>query len=167
MGVFESVVDKLNEARKADPNAEHFETEVEQDDIRVRVKADDFGRLGIHIHELSIEGPEPGGDLGECLHRQADALAQLDTPPLTHLKPIEIDGRLGAGVMRTKPDEIHRGHYYEAGLQGGRKVSIKRYHRDPETKDRSLAPFTATEETLDEVVDAIGGVLRANPTSTD
>lgn len=159
MGVFEDVIDKLDASRKRDPSAPRHEAEVGHGDVRVRVEAEDFDRIGIRIRELSVEGAAPQGELGRVLERQADALANLDTPPLTHLRPQEIDGRLGAGVLRTEPEEIHKGYFYEAKLDGGRKVSVQRHRRDPETRERSVVPFTADDQGFEEIVDALGGVF--------
>lgn len=163
MSVFEDVVRELDTARKQDPDAQRFTAEVDHGDVKVRVEAGDFDRLGIRIHELSVEGEAPAGPLEDVLRSQVDALAGADSPTLGALAPQEIDGRLGAGILRTRPDDMHRGYFFEATLEGGRKASVRRQRRDPDTHERQATTFTTDDEAFGEVVDTLKGALHPAP----
>lgn len=164
MSVFDEMLTELERAGRSATPGEIVDAQVEHGDFKVRVRSDAYDRLGVRVHELSVEGPTPSGELGEVLRRQARALTGLEGGPLPDLNLQEVDEKvLGGGILRTAPRSMHRGYFYEATLDGGHKVSVHRHRRDAETGERSDAPFVASEESLSELVETLGGALKLPP----
>lgn len=109
---------------------------------RVEVEVEELGPLGVRITRLRVEG-ETEASLGA----RARALADRLRPDGERLVPIEVDETLGSGVLRTARDEVREG-YFEARIDPAGGTELGRVQVDPESGERSAAPFTVTRRQL-------------------
>lgn len=111
----------------------------------------DVDRLGVVVDRLRINiGP------GDLVHR-SKRVSECVRPGGADLHAIELDTRLGGGVLRTKPLEDDR--FYELGLDETGGV-LTRHHLDSDGR-RCAEPFTVTRESLGRLVDELSDSLES------
>lgn len=123
---------------------------------RIEVEVEELGPLGVRIKRLRVEG-ETDASLGA----RARALAENLRPDGERLVPIEVDETLGSGVLRTARDEVRDG-YFEARLDPAGGTELGRVTVDPESGERSAAPFTVTRRQLGRLAEGIHASNRAD-----
>ena len=125
--------------------------EAQKGSSRVRAEVVDVDRLGVVVERLRIDCP--AGDLAGRMARVAASVR----PAGQHLKPIEMDERLGGGTLRTTAEHMMRGRFYQVGidLQG---AELARHRRD-ESGQRTREKFTLTREHLGRLVDELSDAL--------
>ncbi len=79
--------------------------EAQKGSSRVRAEVVDVDRLGVVVERLRIDCP--AGDLAGRMARVAASVR----PAGQHLKPIEMDERLGGGTLRTTAEHMMRGRF--------------------------------------------------------
>ncbi len=115
---------------------------------RVRADVLDEDRLGVQIERLRVEAP--GG-----IPERVDRIAADLRPGGERLVPIEVDARLGGGVLRTRTDEMRGRRYFEVEVDA-EGAGLGRY-RVEEDGTRTAEPFTVTREQLGRLVDTLAG----------
>lgn len=110
----------------------------------------DVDRLGVRVTRLSVRRDRPF-DLLEEAKALPERLRSLPEP----LIPVEIDTRLGGAVLRTRPDAIDEGEFFELELHGDRDLELRRL-RGGRGQDREAADFTLTRKQLGRLVDELG-----------
>jgi hypothetical protein len=107
----------------------------------------DEDRLGVSVERLRIRGGE--GSIAE----RAQGLARECRPAGRSLGVVELDPRLGGGVLRSAPEGRGVQRYYELQLdeQG---AELRRHRRDPEGR-REQEPYPLTHEQLDELIEGM------------
>jgi len=108
------------------------------------------GPVGVVIERLRVEGRH--GDLAE----RASAVAEGLRPQGERLLPVEVDPGLGGAVLRTRPEDMQRGHFYEVGLDAT-GAELSRHRRTPGGRVRE--PFALTREELGRIVEGLGQVV--------
>jgi hypothetical protein len=115
---------------------------------RVRADVKDEDRLGVQVERLRVEAP---GAIGE----RVDRIAQDLRPGGERLVPVEVDERLGGGVLRSRADEMRGRRYFEVEVDGD-GAGLGRY-RVGDDGSRNPEPFTVTREQLGRMVDTLAG----------
>jgi hypothetical protein len=111
-------------------------------------------RLGARVDRVRVTSPAAG-----ALPHQAARIAARVRDLGDRLAPIEVDERLGGGVLRTEPGEIRGGRFYEIGLDGG-GATVERFQVGADNA-RERQPFTLTREQLGRLVDDLEDGLNA------
>ena len=110
------------------------------------------GPVGVRLDRLrvrpSVEGPVD-------LHERAAGIASRVRPGGERLDAVEVDPGLGGGVLRTTPDDIRGGRYFEVGIRPGGEADVRRLQVDPESGERTEAPFDLTRRQLEDLVDGL------------
>lgn len=117
---------------------------------RVRADIVDEDRLGVQIDRLRVDAPEGIGG-------RVDRIAQDLRPGGERLVPVEVDERLGGGVLRTRTDEMRGRRYFEVEVDA-EGAGLGRYRVDDDGT-RNPEPFTVTREQLGRMVDTLAGPL--------
>jgi len=109
----------------------------------------DVDRLGVVVERLRVTtGP---GDLKLRAVRAAERVR----PGGAALHAIELDTRLGGGVLRTETQRDNR--FYELGLDETGGV-LTRHHKESNGR-RSREPFTVTRADLEQLLDELSESL--------
>lgn len=147
MSLSDALGDKLNL-----PGIRTGPVEVEANEGRVQLDLADADRLGAKIDRLRVSVPSaaPLGQQAERICRRVRTLPE-------RLVPIEIDDRLGGGILRSTADEMRNKRYFEVGLDGD-GATLERFKARPEG-GRERQPFTLTREQLGRLVDDLAESL--------
>ena len=125
---------------------------VECDGTEVEAEVAEAGPVGVRLDRLrvrpSVEGPVD-------LHERAAGIASRVRPGGERLDAVEVDPGLGGGVLRTTPDDIRGGRYFEVGIRPGGEADVRRLQVDPESGERTEAPFDLTRRQLEDLVDGL------------
>ncbi|GEM_PF-1653037 len=111
----------------------------------VEVEVVELDGLGAKIDRVRVRVPRPTD-----LPSQAEQISERVRGLGERLVPVEVDERLGGGVLRSRPEEM-RGGYYEVGLDGS-GATVERYGLGDDGV-REKQPFTVTREQLGRLVD--------------
>ena len=117
-----------------------------EDGTAVELDVVDRDRLGATVDRVRVSVPQPGP-----LPQQAEAIAGRVRDLGGRLVPVEVDERLGGGTLRTAPEEIRGGRFYEIGLDGD-GATVDRYQVGDDGA-RQRQPYTLTREQLGRLVD--------------
>jgi len=72
------------------------------------------------------------------------------------LIPVEVAPTLGGAVLRTKPEHLRDGEFYELEMTGDRDLELRRVRAEP-GRDRQPLDFTLTRDQLERLVDELEG----------
>lgn len=122
--------------------------EAEAGGSRAEVDVVEADRIGVRVRGVRVTRPEPY-DVAEEARGLPEKLRSLDEPVI----PIEVDPRLGGAVLRTDPDEVREGEYYELGLDG-RRFDLTRKRAEP-GKDRENIDWSMTHRQLENLLDEL------------
>ena len=98
-------------------------------DTSVQAEIVDVDRLGVVIERLKVQ--TGGGDVA----RQAARVASSVRPAGQRLKAIEVDARLGGGVLRTTAEHMMGGRFYAVEIDP-EGAELTRHRRDESGKKR-------------------------------
>jgi hypothetical protein len=128
---------------------------VDAEGRRIEAHVVDADRFGVVVERLRVDGAP-----GDAATRANDLVENL-RPGGQRLVPLEIDPRLGGGVLRTPAEEMSEGRYFqvEVDAQG---AELSRHRVDP-TGGRAPEPFTVTREQLGSIVDTMAGRASKKP----
>lgn len=110
----------------------------------------DVDRLGVKVRGVRVERDREVDVAGEA-RRLPDELRALPD----RVVPVEVDPALGGARLRTRPDELRRGEYFEVDVEA-RRTSIRRT-RVAEDGGRAPADWTMSREQLDRLIDEADG----------
>ena len=107
----------------------------------------------------------PDGVMGpammEDLQKQADAMVGGLHGLGERVRPVEVEPTLGGSVLRTEPEDMVDGRYWEVNVgDDGRQADLERW-RVGEHGQRSREPFTVTRGSLGKIVDGLTEGLAA------
>lgn len=105
-------------------------------------------RLGVRVRELRI-----GHDSRDVV-KHAGALPGRVRAVPAHLQPVEVDASLGGATLRTSPDEMRRGRFFEVNVRPD-ETEVHRYR--VEQGERKREEFTLTRDQLRELIDEVRG----------
>lgn len=137
------------------PGVKTGPVEVQADTGRVQVDLADADRLGASIDRLRVSVPD-AAPLGE----QATGICRRVRHLPERLVPVEVDERLGGGVLRSDPSDMRGKRYFEIGLDGS-GATVERYKASPDG-GRERQPFTVTREQLGRLVDDLADGLKGS-----
>ena len=69
-------------------------------------------------------------------------------------QPVEVDASLGGATLRTSPDEMRRGRFFEVNVRPD-ETEVHRYR--VEQGERKREEFTLTRDQLRELIDEVRG----------
>ncbi len=124
--------------------------------VAVDAAVRDADRLGATLDRVVVRDPG-GGSVARQAAAAPERLRALGEP----LVPVEVEPRLGGAVLRTPPEAMEEGRFWEVSIGAdGREIGLGRYRVDPDGARRA-EPFTVTREALGRVVDGLAGTLGA------
>lgn len=127
--------------------------QVAGDGWQAEVHADQVGPVGVVVDRLRVSGAP--GDLGE----RAEELVRRLRPGGERLRTVELAPELGGAVLRSEPEDMRDGRFYEVEL-GPSEVELSRHRVRPEG-GRVREPFAVTREELGRIVDVMGESVAA------
>jgi hypothetical protein len=113
---------------------------------RTKVDVVEADKLGVRIRSLQVGHPRRG--VGE----QARGVVERVRAIPDRLQPIEVDAGLGGATVRTAPESMRRGRFFELGI-GPEETEVKRFRVSD--GERTSEDFTLTREQLRDLVDEI------------
>ncbi|MFH1463941.1 MAG: hypothetical protein ABIO70_06125 [Pseudomonadota bacterium] len=128
----------------------------EADGRTVEAEVQDCERIGATVGRVRVRQAEPG----DVAH-QAKALAGGMRGLGERLVPVEVEPELGGAVLRTDPEDMVDGRFWEAQVSdGGREAGIERWKVGADGQ-REAEPTTVTRESLRRLVDGLAEGLAA------
>jgi len=113
---------------------------------RTTVDVIDVDRLGVKVREIRV-----GRGIRDIATEAASLPARLRAIP-ARVVPCEVDPKLGGAVLRTAPEHMRRGRFFEVDVLP-EETGIRRYRvRDGE---RIQEDFTVTRDQLREFIDEV------------
>ena len=106
-------------------------------------------RLGVKVREVSVTRTEPFDLVQECT-----ALPERVRSLPHRFTPVEIDTRLGGGVLRSAPEEMRKSDFYQIDLDADRNIGVRRF-RVNDQGDREQIDYILTRERLDDLIDEL------------
>ena len=131
---------------------------VQIQDGGVTLEADlfDCERIGATVDRLRVRREQPGS-----VPSQARAIAGGLRGLGERVQPVEVEPDLGGAVLRTPPEEMVQGRFYEISVgDDGRQAQLERWNVGQDGQ-RSREPFTVTRGDLGQVVDGLAQGLEA------
>lgn len=150
MSLSDALSDKLNL-----PGVTGGSVTVDGEQGAVEAELADVDRLGASVERLRVSVPE-----ASSLPQQAQGICERVRGLGERLVPVEVDERLGGGVLRSDPGEMRGRRYFEVGLDGEGAI-LERYRSLPEG-GREREPFTVTREQLGRLVDDLADGLASD-----
>lgn len=126
--------------------------EVTHPDAHVEADVEASGPVGIRLRHLKVQ---PKTDAPVDLHARAADLARRVRPGGERLQPVEIDPVLGGGNLRTAPEDMRGGRYFQVDITPSGEAEVKRLAVDPQTGDRVPEGFDLTRRQLEELIDGL------------
>ncbi len=115
---------------------------------RTQVDAREVGPLGVRVRGLTVGRSER--DVG----REAEDLpGRLRAIP-ERVVPVEVDKKLGGAILRTAPDQMRRGRFFEFDVRADH-TEIRRYK--VHDGERGREDFTLTRDQLRDLIDEVRG----------
>ena len=113
---------------------------------RATLRVRDADRLAVELEGIDVHAP---ADLAERASHLADELR----PGGERLRAFEVDPGLGGATLRTRPEDIRGGRYFEVEVRPG-GAGLRRHRVDDEGR-RQPESFTLTREQLGRLVDTL------------
>ncbi|MBN1335944.1 MAG: hypothetical protein JXB39_08295 [Deltaproteobacteria bacterium] len=131
----------------------------EADGVLVDADVVDADRLGATLDRVVVRDPG-GGSVARQAEAAPERLKALGEP----IAPVEVEPRLGGAVLRTLPEAMEKGRFWEVTIGAdGREAAVGRYRVEADGARRA-EPFTVTREALGRVVDGLADALGAGRT---
>lgn len=127
---------------------------VEGHGFHAEIDARQVEAIGVVVDRLRVVGAPVD------LARSVEAVARELRPQGERLVPVEVAPDLGGAVLRTRPEDIRRGRFYQVELDPT-GATLERFRRTPEGRQRE--PFALTRDELERVVEDLGQALAPSP----
>lgn len=108
--------------------------------VPVELEVRRHGPVGVELDGLRLRPP------ARDLEQRSRELCAGFRPRGERLLPIELDPALGGAVLRTRPEDIRRGRYFEVNVET-EAVEVRRWRRRPEG-GREAQPIPLSHEEL-------------------
>jgi len=156
----DTVGQKLVDALKNSAGSGPRTVDVEEGGIAVRAKVKGSGPYGSNLDQLSVERPDGElADDGSPVEQQADAIVERVTYLPERLRKHEVEGGLGRGILRSRPEDMRDREYQELDLLEGRKIDVARYKFGVKGGKRKRIPQSFGHENLRRLTDDLAGAL--------
>jgi hypothetical protein len=140
---------QAREAGGADPGPPGV-VRVEEDGVSLEAEVLDCERIGATVDRVRVRREQPGD-----VRAKARAITGRMHGLGERLVPVEVEPQLGGAVLRSDPEDMRGGRFYEIGVSDdGRQAELERYGVGAQGQ-RSREPFTLTRRNLGEVVDGL------------
>ena len=124
--------------------------EVEDEGVTVQADVLDCERIGATVDRVRVHRDQPGD-----VAAQAEAIARGMHGLGERVQSVEVEPSLGGAVLRTMPEDMVDGRYYEINVgDDGRRAELERWQVGDDGQ-RSREPFTVTRDKLGRVVDGL------------
>jgi len=124
--------------------------QVDRGSHQAEVEVADAGRLGVSVRRVRVHRSEPV-DVAQEAMELPNRLRSLPE----RVTPVEVDPTLGGARLRTDPDDLRGGEFFEVDVSAD-ETTVQRTRIDEEG-DRHSADFTLTREQLDRLIDEAAG----------
>ena len=128
------------------PGVDSGPVEVEATAGKAEVDLVEVGPIGARVKRVKVSVPD-AAPLGQ----QASGICERVRGLGERLVPVEVDERLGGGVLRSDPGEMSGRRYYEIGLDGD-SATVERF-RALDGGGREAEDFNVTREQLGRMVE--------------
>jgi len=140
---------QAREAGEPDPGPPGL-VRVEEGGASAEAEVVDCERIGATVERVRVRQAE-GGDVA----RQAEAIAAGGQGFGERIKPLEVEPSLGGAVLRSEPEDMVGGRYWEVEVgEGGRQAEAGRWKIGADGQ-RQREPATVTRENLGRIVDGL------------
>jgi hypothetical protein len=127
------------------------QVDVESGGLRGEAEVVEHDRVGVVVERIRVRGPK--GDV----ERRAAAIAENVRPGGDRLAPTEVDPRLGGAILRTPPEDMRKGRFYQVEVDDwGAELTRQRVH---EGGERAREPFALTHEQYGDVIEGMARAL--------
>lgn len=123
--------------------------EIEDGDARASVDVADCGRLGVKVRGVKVRRGR-ARDIEQTARELPERLRSLPE----RVEPVEVDPRLGGATLRSKPEDMQGGEFFQVDVEGERDVEVKRY-RARDEGGREPVDWTMTRDQLGRLVDEL------------
>jgi hypothetical protein len=148
------------EAGEPEPGAPGT-VQVEADGVTLEAEVTDCERIGATVERLKVRRDQPGD-----VEIQAQAIAERLHGLGERVQPVEVAPDLGGAVLRTRPEDMVEGRFYQIDVgEDGQQAELERLRVD-EQGQRQREPFTVTRENLGRVVDGLAEGLKVDEPSS-
>lgn len=106
-------------------------------------------RLGVKVREVSVTRDDPFDLVLECA-----ALPERVRSLPHRVIPVEVDPRLGGGVLRSAPQEMRKSDFYQIDMDTDRNIGVRRFKVN-DHGDREQIEYTLTRERLEDLIDEL------------
>ncbi|MCK6506585.1 hypothetical protein L6R53_24965 [Myxococcota bacterium] len=121
---------------------------------QAEIEARRIESIGVVVERLRVSGA--AGTVAE----RAAAVAEGLRPQGERLVPVEVDPTLGGAVLRTRPEDMQRGRFYQVELDPA-GATVQRVRRAPE--GRVVEPFAITRDELERMIEGLGAATAPPP----
>jgi hypothetical protein len=137
----------FNEA--LDPSTDPIEVTVTSGGSSATVDVIESDRLGVRVRSIQVH----------CAHPRTPEQAAVELPDAlrdlpTRLVPTEVDATLGGITLRTSPDDMPHGDFFQVDVRGDH-TTIERLQPN-QRGDRTNLDWTMTRDQLGRVLDKLG-----------
>jgi len=115
---------------------------------RTEIDVIEADKLGVRIRELTV-GRDP-----RDIRVEAEALPKRLRAIPGRVAPVEVDPGLGGAILRTKPESMGRGRFFQIDVRPD-QTGIRRFRVS--NGNRTQEDFTLTREQLRDLVDEVRG----------
>ncbi len=116
------------------------------DDGTAEIDAVAIGPIGVRVREVTV-GRDADIDISEEAEALPDRLRSLPH----RVVPIEVDPDLGGAILRSRPQDMRDGEFWEVDVR--RRRTTVRKQRVREDGHREPAEFALTREQLQRLID--------------
>ena len=122
--------------------------EVEEPGGTTSVDVVEADKLGVRVRSVQV------GHSVRDVEAHAQSLPDRLRAIPARLQPVEVDRTLGGAVLRTRPDQMRRGRFFEVEVRP-EQTDVKRFRVDD--GERTQEEFTLTRDQLRDLVDEVRG----------
>lgn len=122
---------------------------VDHDGAKATVDVVDSDRIGVRVRRVHVERAHDR----DPLEVAADYERGLRPLP-ERVEPVEVDASLGGATLRTRPDELRDGEFFEVQVRGTRDTDVQRYKAEP-GQPREAVDWTLSRDQLGRLVDEL------------
>ena len=124
--------------------------EVQRQGGSAHIDVAEADRIGVRVRSVRVRR-DAGVDALTEAERLPGRLRTLPEP----VRPVEVDAGLKRAILRTEPEAIRGGDYFEVDVRGeSGEIEVRRYHA-PETGGREARPWTMTRDGLRRLIEEL------------
>jgi hypothetical protein len=120
--------------------------------LSTEISVRDTDRLGVVVDHIEVKG------VAGALDVRSERIAASLRPVGERLIPVEVDPKLGGAILRTHPEDMRGGRFFQVDI-GSDRAKLTRHHVD-QAGARQAQQFGLTRDQLGELLDELEGALK-------